>query len=48
MKDRLWWFASGRWNASDNYVGTMFFNKNAGDPNAWTYVADPNVRRTRT
>jgi hypothetical protein len=42
MKDRLWWFASARWNASDNYVGTMFFNKNAGDPNAWTYVADPN------
>lgn len=40
VRDRLWWYASARWNAANNYVGTMYFNRNAGDPNAWTYVPD--------
>ena len=39
-RDRLWWYASARWNAANNYVGGLFFNRNAGDGNAWTYLPD--------
>ena len=38
-RDSIWFFASVR----DLHIGTyapIFFNKNAGNPNAWTYEAD--------
>jgi hypothetical protein len=38
--DRLWFYASGRWTGNQNYTGGLFFNKNAGDPNLWSYVPD--------
>jgi hypothetical protein len=38
-KDRLWFFGSGRRQATTRFFD-MFHNKNAGDPNAWTYVPD--------
>ena len=41
LKDQLWYYASLRWVKNANYVGGMFYNQNAGNPNAWTYVADP-------
>ena len=40
MRDKLWFFLSGRYQAADLYVPGMFHNKNANNPNAWTYVAD--------
>ena len=39
-RDSLWFFASGRYQVADLYVPGMFHNRNANDPNAWTYVAD--------
>ena len=39
-RDSIWWYASARWNLNQNYVGDLFFNRNAGDPNAWTYAPD--------
>ena len=33
MKDRLWFFASARWQIADNYVGGMFFDPNWNVPN---------------
>ena len=42
-KDRLWFYASGRWVENANYVGGIFYNKNAGNPAFWTY--DPDTSR---
>jgi hypothetical protein len=41
LRDKLWYFAYGRSMVADNYVAGMFYNKNAGNPNAWTYDPDP-------
>jgi hypothetical protein len=38
-RDRLWFFATTRYNDAVNYV-PIFFNKNAGTLNAWTYEPD--------
>jgi hypothetical protein len=40
LRDKLWYFAYGRHMVADNFVAGMFHNKNAGDPNAWTYEPD--------
>jgi hypothetical protein len=42
-RDRLWFYTSARWQKNDNWVGGIFYNKNAYDPNAWTY--DPDFSR---
>jgi hypothetical protein len=42
-KDALWLYASARWTKTQNYVGGMFDNKNAGIENVWTY--DPDLNR---
>jgi hypothetical protein len=39
-KDTLWFYLSARHNGWKNNVGGTFYNANAGNPNAWTYVAD--------
>jgi hypothetical protein len=39
-KDRVWFYANLRDEGSERTVPGMFANRNAGDPNAWTYVAD--------
>lgn len=39
-RDRVWFFLSGRYNGQSNNVGGMFVNRNANDPNAWTYEPD--------
>jgi hypothetical protein len=41
-RDKVWFFATGRYNDAVNYVPT-FYNLNAGNPNAWTY--EPDVSR---
>jgi hypothetical protein len=42
-RDRVWFHATARYLGALSYV-TNFFNKNAGDPNAWTYVPDTSRR----
>jgi hypothetical protein len=38
-KDRVWFFGSSRRQGSLQYAN-MYYNVNAGDPNAWNYVPD--------
>jgi len=40
-KDKLWFFYLSRTYGNSTSVTGMFANKNAGNPNAWTYVPDP-------
>src|SRR5688572_60958 len=42
-RDRLWFFATTRYQGTQRYVPGMFHNLNAGDPNLWTY--EPDVSR---
>ncbi len=37
-KDKLWFFATTRYQGNRKLVAGMFDNLNAGNPNAWTYV----------
>jgi hypothetical protein len=39
MKEKIWFFASGRAQTNQNYIAGLFANANAGDPTKWTYVA---------
>ena len=43
-RDRLWFFGNVRSFGSANDVPGLYGNKNAGNPNAFTYVADPSLR----
>jgi Carboxypeptidase regulatory-like domain len=43
IKDKLWFFATVRNFGTMENIPGMFGNKNAGNPNTWTYEADPNV-----
>ncbi|OFV93865.1 MAG: hypothetical protein A3G76_04450 [Acidobacteria bacterium RIFCSPLOWO2_12_FULL_65_11] len=40
LRDKLWFWATGRSQVGDTNVGGTFFNLNANNPAAWTYVAD--------
>jgi len=40
-KDRLWFFESVRYQTSSSVAANAFYNLNANNPNAWTYVPDP-------
>jgi hypothetical protein len=40
-KDKLWFFFLSRTYGSGTSITGMFANKNAGNPNAWSYVPDP-------
>jgi hypothetical protein len=46
QRDRLWFFANARHQTDDSYVTNLWVNRNAGDPNAWTYVPDLGQRAT--
>jgi hypothetical protein len=39
-QDRVWFFASTRFQQNKNYVGGMYENANAYDPTKWLYVPD--------
>jgi hypothetical protein len=47
-RDKVWFFTTIRYNGAMSYV-PIFYNKNAGNPNAWTYEPDtargPAVRK---
>jgi len=40
LKDRLWFYLTERVWGAENTIPGMFINKNAGNPNAWTYEPD--------
>jgi len=40
VKDKLWFFGTFRYLLSRQGVPSMWVNKNAGNPNAWTYDPD--------
>jgi hypothetical protein len=43
-KDKLWFFYVGRTYGNSTSVTGMFFNKNAGNPNAWTFDPDSTLQ----
>jgi carboxypeptidase family protein len=40
IRDRLWFYLTERIWGAENTVPGMYVNKNAGNPNAWTYEPD--------
>jgi hypothetical protein len=40
VRDKLWFYMAGRRNYYDNYVGSLFENKNRGVATAWLYEPD--------
>jgi hypothetical protein len=40
MRDKLWFFASGRLQTNQNYIAGLYSNLNAGDATKWTYAAN--------
>ena len=43
-KDKLWFFLSGRYKSSGNYVAGMYYDKNFNNPNVWTFEPDTSRR----
>src|SRR4029434_5224599 len=43
LKDKLWFFGAARYNVTSDYAAGLFFNKNANNPNDWTF--DPEANR---
>jgi hypothetical protein len=44
FRDRLWFFGNYRDFGSHDDILGMWGNLNRGNPNSWTYVADPNLK----
>ena len=44
LRDKIWFFGAARYNVTQDYVAGLFWNKNANNPNAWTYDPDPSRR----
>jgi len=42
VKDKLWYYMSGRVQGSTQNILNTFYNQNAGNANAWLYVPDLN------
>jgi len=40
VKDKFWFFLTGRDQGTQRYVAGMYINKNAGNPNSFTYEPD--------
>jgi hypothetical protein len=40
VRDRLWYYMSVRVQGQRQNTQNVYYNQNAGDPNAWTYVPD--------
>jgi hypothetical protein len=45
MRDKLWFWASARFQANENDIGGFYKNANAGDPNAWSYAPSDEIER---
>lgn len=35
LRDRLWFYASARWQENQSYIAGLYVNRNAGDPTKW-------------
>ncbi len=46
VRNRLWFYFSTKSQGTRLYVSGMYYNKNAGNPNAWTYEPDRSRRAT--
>jgi hypothetical protein len=46
VKDKLWFFSSGRVQSNQNYIAGQFSNLNAGDPTKWLFVPNLNDQMT--
>ena len=44
VRDRLWFYGNIRSFGNSADVPGQYGNKNAGNPNSWTYAADPNLQ----
>ena len=44
VRDKLWFFGQVRTFGSHTVVPGQYGNKNAGDPNAWSYVEDRSIK----
>ena len=44
LRDRVWFFGAARYNVTADYVAGLYWNKNANNPNAWTYEPDTSRR----
>src|SRR5438105_1209324 len=44
LRDKVWFFGAARYNVTQDYVAGLFWNRNANNPNAWTYDPDPSRR----
>jgi hypothetical protein len=42
VRDRLWYFAGGTTKGQTRNTVNLYYNLNAGDPNAWSYAPDLN------
>jgi hypothetical protein len=42
VRDRMWFFTSGRVQSNQNYIAGQFSNLNVGDPTKWLYAANLN------
>ena len=40
VRDRLWFFGTARGQGNSAYITNMYYNLNAGNPNAWLYAPD--------
>ena len=47
VRDRLWFFASGRSSSVNNYIANSVANLNAGDRNSFAFAPDTSVRGSR-
>ena len=45
IEDKLWFYASARFQENKNYVAGLYVNRNAGDPTKWLY--DPDTQPSR-
>ena len=44
LKDRLWFYAAARYNVTSDYAAGLFENRNANNPNVWTFEPDTSRR----
>jgi hypothetical protein len=48
LRDRLWFHVAYKKQGTDAYPAGIFANRNANDPNSWSYVADQSSRPFNT
>ena len=44
LREKLWFYSSARWQANENFIAGLYYNKNEGDPTKWLYEQDTSRR----